>query len=327
MKIGNINIDGKVVLAPLAGYTNKVYRTIMKETGASLVYSEMVSAKGLLYDNDKTWELLQVDENEHPMGLQLFGSDPQEMAAAAKILDQNTACDIIDINMGCPVRKVLKAYSGSYLLKDTTLIYDIVSNVVKSVHKPVTVKFRAGWDHQQINCVEVAQTLERAGASAIMIHGRTKSDLYSGKVNLDYIKMVKDSVKIPVIGNGDIKSLDDAIKMIDYTKVDAIAIGRGSLGNPWLIEEIDCYFKNKQYTPPTRDDKIKMLLRHFNDLIALKGEKIAVLEMRSLASWYVKGFSFSKEFKQKLVYVKNKVEMMNIINDYLINVKYEMSGE
>lgn len=327
MKIGKINLDGKVILAPLAGYTNKVYRTIMREAGASLVYSEMISAKGLLHENDKTWEMLEVDSNEHPVALQLFGSDPQEMAQAAKFLDSKTTCDIIDINMGCPVRKVLKANSGSYLLKDPNLIYDIVSSVVQSVRKPVTVKIRAGWDHENINCVEVAKMIEKAGASAIMIHGRTKSDLYRGTVNLDYIKMVKDSVKIPVIGNGDIKSLKDALKMLEYTKVDAIAIGRGSLGNPWLIKEINCYLNNIPYTPPTKEEKIAMLLHHFDDLITLKGERIAVLEMRSLASWYIKGFSYAKEFKQKLVYVKNKEEMINLIDTYLSNVKDDLSGD
>lgn len=318
MKIKNIDINGKVVLAPLAGYTNKVYREIMKEAGASLVYSEMISAKGLLYENDKTFEMIEVSNKEHPVGLQLFGSDPQEMAKAAKILDQRSDCDIIDINMGCPVRKVLKANSGCYLLQDVDLIYEIVSQVVAAVNKPVTVKFRAGWDHQHINCVEVAKTLEKAGASSIMIHGRTRSDIYSGAVNLDYIKMVKESVNIPVIGNGDIKSVEDAIKMIEYTKVDAISIGRGSLGNPWLINEIDSYFKKKEYIQPTRDDKINMVIRHLNALINLKGEKRAILEMRSLASFYVKGFSNSKEFKQKLVYVKSKDEFMNLINKYII---------
>lgn len=318
MKIENININGKVVLAPLAGCTNKVYRTIMKEAGASLVFSEMISAKGILYENEKTFEMLEVDQFEHPMGLQLFGSDAQEMVKAAKILDEKTDCDIIDINMGCPVRKVLKANSGSYLLQNPKLIYEIVSQVVNAVNKPVTVKFRAGWDHKHINCVEIAQTLEKAGASAIMIHGRTKTDLYSGHVNLDFIKMVKDSVKIPVIGNGDIKSLDDAIKMIEYTNVDAIAIGRGSLGNPWLINEIDCYFKQKEYIQPTRNDKIQMLIRHLNDLIVLKGEKRAILEMRSLASFYVKGFSNSKEFKQRLIYVNTQEEFMILLNKYLI---------
>lgn len=321
MEIKNIKLSGKVVLAPLAGYTNKAYRKIMKEAGASLVYSEMISAKGLLYENEKTREMLATDEFEHPVGLQLFGSDPLEMAKAAQILDKETNCDIIDINMGCPVRKVLKACSGSYLLQSLDLIYEIVSYVVQTVDKPVTVKFRAGWDHQHINCVEVAQTLEKAGASAITIHGRTKSDLYSGHVNLDYIKMVKDSVKIPVIGNGDIKSLDDALQMFAYTNVDAIAIGRGSLGNPWLIEEIDSYFKNKQFIPPTRDDKVKMLIRHFQDLIALKGEKLAVLEMRGLASQYVKGFSYAKEFKQKLVYIQSKSEFFDLIDKYLMVVR------
>jgi nifR3 family TIM-barrel protein len=193
----------------------------------------------------------------------------------------------------------------------------MVKAIVQNVNKPVTVKIRAGWDHQHINCVEIAQAIQRAGASAITIHGRCKSDLYRGQVNLDYIKMVKDSVQIPVIGNGDIKSVEDAIKMLEYTGVDAIMIGRGSFGNPWLINELHCYFNNIPYTAPTEDDKVNMLLNHFQRLVDLKGEKIAVLEMRSLAAWYVKGFANSKHFKQELIYVKTKDEFLNLVKECL----------
>lgn len=312
MYIGNIQIKGKVILAPLAGYTNMVYRKIMKQAGASLVYSEMISAKGLLYDNDKTWDLTIVDSDEHPVSLQLFGGEVDDLVKASILIDKESKGDIIDLNMGCPVKKVLKANSGAYLLQDVVNIEKIVSAVVKAVSKPVTVKIRAGWDHNHINCVEVAQACERAGASAIAIHGRTKSDLYHGKVNLDYIKMVKDSVKIPVIGNGDIKSLNDAINMLEYTNVDAIMIGRGSLGNPWLISEIDAYLQGKPYTPPTKQEKINVMLKHLQNLIALKGEKLAILEMRSLAAWYVKGFSNSKEFRQRLKDINTYLEFQEI---------------
>lgn len=312
MLIGNVKVEGKVILAPLAGYTNMVYRRLMKQAGASLVYSEMISAKGLLYENDKTWDLTMIDENEHPVSLQLFGGEVEDLVRASILLDRNTNCDIIDLNMGCPVKKVLKAHSGAYLLQDVMNVEKIVGAVVKAVTKPVTVKIRAGWDHEHINCVDVARACERAGASAIAIHGRTKTDLYHGKVNLDYIKMVKDSVNIPVIGNGDIKSLNDAIKMLEYTNVDAIMIGRGSLGNPWLITEIDCYLQNKPYTSPTKEEKIKVMLKHLQDLIALKGERLAILEMRSLAAWYVKGFSNSKEFRQRLRDINTYLEFQEI---------------
>lgn len=317
MLIKDIDIKGKIVLAPMAGYTNKVYRKIAKEMGASLVYSEMVSSKGLIFENKKTFEMIDVGHDESPVSLQLFGGDVDEMIQAAKIIDKESDCDIIDINMGCPVKKVLKANSGSCLLLDVKKIEDMVRGVVNAVSKPVSVKIRAGWDHSSINVASVAKAIERAGASVIAVHGRTKSDLYRGHVNLDYIKMAKESVSIPVIGNGDIKSVADAIKMLEYTKCDAIMIGRGTFGNPWLIKEIYAYLNNEEFTPPTKQEKIDMLLRHFNDLVKLKGEKIAILEMRSLAAWYVKGFVNSKEFKQKLVYIKTIDEFYEIVKLYL----------
>lgn len=317
MEIKNIKINGKIVLAPLAGYTNAVYREINKKAGADLVYSEMISAKGLIYENDKTWDLTYVGAIEHPIAMQLFGSNPQEMAIAAKILDEKTDCDIIDINMGCPVKKVLKDFSGSYLLQDIVKVSEIVSNVVKAVKKPVTVKIRAGWDHNHINGPDIARACEKAGASAIAIHGRTKTDLYGGRVNLNYIKAVKDAVRIPVIGNGDIKSVEDAQKMLDFTGVDAVMIGRASLGNPWLIEELSAYFNNTSYTSPTNEEKVETMVKHLNALIGLKGEKIAILEMRSLAAWYVKGFPFARDFKQKLVFINSFAEFIEIVNKYL----------
>jgi len=314
MQVGKLQI-GKLIIAPLAGYTNTVYRKIMKNMGADLVFSEMISAKGLLYDNQKTWELTKIDSLEKPVALQLFGSDIEEMVAAARLIDQKTDCDIIDINMGCPVKKVLNANSGSYLLKDEQKIFDIVNSVVKAVKKPVSVKIRAGWDHNSINCVAVAKQIEKAGASLITIHGRTKSDLYRGHVNLDYIKMVKDSVKIPVIGNGDIKSVDDVKKMLAYTNVDAVMIGRGTLGNPWLIKEIYCYFHKLPFIAPTPQEKIAMMVYHLEELSKLKGERIAILEMRSLASWYVRGINGNKAFKQELVKIETKSEFYEAVNN------------
>lgn len=315
-KIGNVQIKNPICLAPMAGYTNSVYRMIAKEMGVGLVYSEMISAKGLIYDNDRTNEMLFINPQEHPISIQLFGGEIDELVQAAKIIDQKTNADIIDFNMGCPVKKVLKSNAGSKLLLDSDHIYNIVEAVVKAVNKPVTVKIRAGWDHSNINCIEVAQKIEKAGASAIAIHGRTKSDLYRGKVDLDYIKMVKDNVSIPVIGNGDVKSIQDAVLMKQYTGVDGIMVGRGSFGNPWLLRDLVDYFTNQPLkTPPTPREKIEMLIKHFEELVTLKGEKLAVLEMRSLASWYSKGFSNSKEFRKKLVAINNQKDFLKAINE------------
>lgn len=312
--VKDILIDSPVVLAPLAGYTNMVYRKINKEMGASLVYTEMISAKGLLYDNDKTWDMVKIDPLEHPVAVQLFGGDIEDMVKAAILLDQKSDADIIDINMGCPVKKVLKSDAGSKLLQTPEKIYDMVKAIVDNVKKPVSVKIRAGWDHQNINATEVAKLIEKAGASLITIHGRTKSDLYRGKVNLDYIKLVKEAVSIPVIGNGDIKSIEDAVYMMEYTGVDGIMVGRGSFGNPWLIKDLSYHFKKKAVeNAPTKEEKLAVLKRHFLDLVQLKGEKLAILEMRSLAAWYVKGLDKAKAFKQALIHIQTKDDFFNLI--------------
>ena len=316
MKIKNIELANKVVLAPLAGYTNLAFRMIMKEFGVGLVYSEMISAKGLLYENDKTWELTKIDSNEHPIAIQIFGGDLDSMVQAAIMIDQQTEADIIDINMGCPVKKVMKAEGGCKLLTDPKKIEQIVTEIVKNVKKPVSCKIRAGINHHSINCVEVAKAIERAGASLITIHGRTQNDMYTGKVNLDYIKMVKDAVNIPVVGNGDIKSIEDAQRMIEYTKVDAVMVGRGSLGNPWLIRDLVDYFEGRpQQEKPTCLEKVDMCKKHFNKLLEIKPEKVAILEMRSLAAWYVKGIENNKEFKQKLVNITRKEELFTLIDE------------
>lgn len=308
-------LKGKVVLAPLAGYTNIAYRKIAKTMGACLVYSEMVSAKGLIYENDKTMEYLNTIPLEHPIAIQIFGGDPDELVKAARIVVDSGNADIIDINMGCPVKKVLKQDAGSALLKDPNKIYEIVKRIVEISNVPVSVKIRAGWDHDSINCVEVAKMAEKAGASLITIHGRTKSDLYSGKVNLDYIKMVKDSVNIPVIGNGDIKTVEDAIKMIEYTGCDAIMVGRATLGNPWFIRELVNYFNGipDYQVDPTRKERIEMIKYHFEELKKIKDEHIAILEIRSLAAWYVKGLRNVKRFKLALNKVKTSTEFYDLL--------------
>lgn len=316
MKIKNVDIKNKIVLAPLASYTNKSYRKIMKEAGVGLVYSEMISSRGLVYENDKTFELTSTTKEEHPISLQLFGGDIESLVQAAIIIDKQTDADIIDINMGCPVRKVLKANAGSSLLRDPKFVGEIVANVVKNVSKPVSVKIRAGWDHSSINAVEVAKEIEAAGASLIAVHGRTKSDLYTGHANLDYIKLVKDNVNIPVIGNGDIKSIEDAVRMFNYTNVDMVMVGRGSFGNPWLLRDLVDYFNGDALKPkPTDLERIEMCEKHFNYLLDEKHEKIAVLEMRSLASWYLKGINNIKQAKQKLINITRKEEVFSLLDE------------
>ena len=314
MKIGNIEIKNKLILAPLAGYTNQVYREICHDLGAGLTYTEMISDKGLLYENEKTWDLCYIKEEERPVSLQLFGGNIEEMVKAAKLIDERSNCDIIDINMGCPVKKVLKSGSGSYLIQDTKYLEQMVKSIVDNVSKPVTVKVRIGWDHNSINHIEIAKAAERGGASAICVHGRTKSDFYSGKVNLDAIREVKENVSIPVIGNGDVKTIEDLQKMLD-TGVDFVMIGRASLGNPWIFSEFNAYLNNEVYVYPTDEEKIKFLLSHLEKLIKLKGEKIAILEMRSLAAWYVKGMKNNKEFKLKLVNITTEKEFKQIVLD------------
>lgn len=314
-KIGNVEIKNPIVLAPMAGYTNVVFRKIAKQMGVGLVYSEMVSAKGILYDNEKTLEMLTVDPLEHPISIQLFGGEIDDLVKAAQYVDQHTNADIIDFNMGCPVRKVLKSNAGSKLLQNSDYIYDIIKAVTEKVNKPVTIKIRVGWDDNHINCIEIAKKAELAGVSAIAIHGRTKEDLYRGKVNLDYIKMVKESVSIPVIGNGDIKTIEDAIRMKEYTGCDGLMIGRASLGNPWFLRDLVDYFTGSSIqNPPSIQERIAMIKEHFADLIKLKGEKIALLEMRSLAAWYTKGLPSSKDFRKKLITINNVEEFYELVD-------------
>lgn len=319
MKIGNVELDGMVILAPMAGVCNSAYRKICKEMGASLVCAEMVSDKGMVYNSKKTKEMLYFEESERPISQQIFGSDKKTFIEAAKMVYDIMKPDIIDINMGCPVPKVaIRSQAGSALLKNPDLIYDIVSSVVAAVPIPVTVKIRSGWDANSINAVEVAKICEKAGASAITIHPRTRSQLYSGKADLNIIKQVKENVSIPVIGNGDIVDIDSAKHMLEYTKCDAIMIGRGVLGNPWLIKEINTYLKTgKIISKPSYEERIKMCYHHMNYLLKIKAEKLAILEMRSHIAWYIKGIPYHKEIKNLIFKAKTKEEIMEILDNYL----------
>ncbi|MFV0394554.1 MAG: tRNA dihydrouridine synthase DusB [Coprobacillaceae bacterium] len=316
-KIGNVIIENRVIMAPMAGITNMAFRRIIKSFGAGLVYSEMVSDKALCYRNPKTLAMLQVDENEHPMSMQVFGGDRDSIVEAAKFIDENSNCDIIDINMGCPVNKVLKADAGSKLLLYPDKIYDIVKGVVEAVKKPVTVKIRAVFDFEHINAVEVAKLIEKAGASAIAIHGRTRSQMYEGKADWGIIKQVKEAVTIPVIGNGDVKSVDDAKRMLDETGVDAIMVGRAALGNPWLIKQIvDVIEKGLPLKEPTYQEKIHQCLEHARELMGIEPEKVAMTQMRGHAPWYIKGLKSSAKAKDQLSKVNTYQELENILKEY-----------
>ncbi|MBI9009967.1 MAG: tRNA dihydrouridine synthase DusB [Tenericutes bacterium] len=316
-KIRDLLIENQVIVAPMAGVTNLAYRVILKEFGTGLIYTEMISDKGLLYENHKTQDMIQVLETEKPIALQLFGNDINAMKDAAIFIDKNSNADIIDINMGCPVNKVTKAGSGSKLMTTPELAYTIVKTIVEAVEKPVTVKIRSGWDHKSINAVEYAKLMESAGASAIAVHGRTRSDMYTGEANLDIIKAVKEAVSIPVIGNGDIRSPEDAKYMLDYTKCDAIMVGRALLGNPFLIKQIKDYLETGTYEKEISTDLRKeFLLNHMNKLVELKGEHIATLEMRSHAAWYIKGLPGSSRIKSQVVSANSTEEVRKIIEDY-----------
>lgn len=318
-KIGNIEIENNVVLAPMAGICNSAFRKIIKEMGCSLVYAEMVSDKGLIYDSKKTKDMLYFEECERPIAQQIFGSDKDTFVKAAIMVEEIMHPDIIDINMGCPVPKVaVKAQAGAALLKNLNKMYDIVSSVVKAVSVPVTVKIRSGWDNNSINAVEVAKVCEKAGASAICVHGRTRSQGYSGSVDLDIIKRVKESVNIPVIGNGDITSTKSAERMLSYTGCDAIMIGRGVLGNPWLMREIITYLNTGTIIPkPSYREKIEMCFHHMDYLLKIKNEKVAVLEMRSHISWYLKGLPGAQRVKNEIFKVKEIEDIKKILYNYL----------
>ena len=317
-KIGNVEIKNRVILAPMAGVSNTSFRKIIKEMGAGLIYCEMVSDKAVTFESKKTMDLLKMDEMERPISQQIFGSDIDSFVTAAKKIYELQHPDIIDINMGCPVPKVaIKNQAGSALLKDPKKIGEIVSAVVNAVPCPVTVKIRSGWDEKHINAVEVAKVCEKAGASAIAVHARTRSQGYSGNADWNIIKQVKEAVSIPVIGNGDVTSCYLAKKMLDETKCDAVMIGRGVLGNPWLIKECVEYLENG--TEPkevTYEDKINMMRRHYQLLKEDKGEITASLEIRTFILYYLKGIKGSKEIKNKICQTKSSEEIFEILDKF-----------
>ncbi len=315
-KIGNITINNRIVFAPMAGVSNISYRTIIKEMGAGLIYSEMISSTGITYGSKKTINLINFNEEERPISIQIFGHDTNSFVTAAKYIEENFHPDIIDINMGCPVPKVaIKSQAGSALLKNPDKIYEIVKSVVENTNTPITVKIRSGWDENNINAIEVAKKIELAGASAIAIHARTRSQGYSGTADWNIIKQVKENVKIPVIGNGDIKTIEDAKRMLETTNCDAIMIGRATLGNPWFIKECIEYVENDNIIPtPTPKEKINMIKRHYELLKQYENTNVALLEIRTHALWYLKGIPNTKEIKNKIVTCKTEEELINTIN-------------
>lgn len=317
-KIGNVEIKNKVVLAPMAGVCNSAFRRIIKEMGAGLIYAEMVSDKAITYENKKTIDMLYMTDFERPIAQQIFGSDKESFVVASKFICDTMHPDIIDINMGCPVPKVaVHAQAGSALLKDIPKIKEIVKSVVETVNVPVTVKIRSGWDNNHINAVEVAKAVEEAGASAICVHPRTRSQGYSGKADWNIIKEVKNAVKIPVIGNGDITSKEDAKRMLEETGCDAIMIGRGVLGNPWLVKEVVEYIENGNIVPkPTPKERVDMCLKHISYLREIKCDKLVVLESRNHIAWYLKGLTDSNEIKNKIFLTKDVNDIITILNDY-----------
>lgn len=327
LKIGHVELKNNIILAPMAGVTTSSYRTICLEYGAGLVCTEMISDKGLAYENAKTLKMIEIEEQEHPVSMQIFGSDYQSITASAKLMLKHSPIDILDVNMGCPVNKVVKSGAGSALLKTPEKIYDIVKSLKENVNVPVTVKIRAGWDYHSINCDKVAKLASGAGADAIVIHGRTRSSLYNGVVNLDYIKMVKENATCPVIGNGDIKDIESAKRMYE-TGVDGIMIGRAALGNPFIFKQLNAYFdEGKIIEKPSQEEVIATLLEHAKRLMVLKGEHIAMIEMRTHAAWYLKQIPGTKPFRTRIVTVQQYDELEKICQIILReNEKYKVEG-
>lgn len=312
MKIGNVEIKGMAALAPMAGVTDRAFRELCVAFGASYVVGEMVSAKGISFNSERSKELMLLSENERPAAVQLFGSEPQTVAAAA-VTAMEYKPDIIDINMGCPAPKISGNGAGSALMKNPDLCGKIVEAVCKAVDVPITVKIRKGWDDKSVNAVEVAKICEQAGASAITVHGRTREQFYSGKADLDIISEVKKAVNIPVIGNGDITNANDAAQMLEKTNCDMVMIGRGALGNPWIFREIKAWLNDlRPMFPPSPAEKVTVILRHIQAMCDYKGEEIAMREARKHVGWYMKGFKNAAELRREAGYLKTYEELIEL---------------
>ena len=300
MNIGNVSLDNRVFLSPMAGVTDLPFRTICKEKGCGMLYTEMINAKALCYNDENTKKMTKIEDEEHPIAIQIFGSEPEYMGRAAEILNSHPN-EILDINMGCPAPKVIKNGDGSALMKNPKLAEEVMRAVVENSTKPVTLKIRKGWDDNSVNAVEIAKIAEQAGISAVAIHGRTREQYYSGKADWDIIKEIKDSISIPVIGNGDVFEIEDAINMLEKTNCDAIMIGRGAQGNPWIFNRINHYMQTGEIlAKPTAEEKISTAIEHMKLAVAEHGEYVAVREMRKHIGWYIKGLKNSARFRDEI---------------------------
>ncbi|KXZ38916.1 tRNA-dihydrouridine synthase B [Alkalithermobacter thermoalcaliphilus JW-YL-7 = DSM 7308] len=317
MKIGNVLIENNVFLAPMAGVTDLSFRLLCKEMGCGLLYTEMINAKALCYGDEKTKSMIKIDKREHPIAIQIFGSEVEFMAKAAYILNEYDN-EILDINMGCPAPKVVKNGDGSALMKRPDLVEKILKEVVKNSQKPVTVKIRKGWDENSVNAVEIAKIAESCGVSAIAVHGRTREQFYSGKADWDIIRKVKQSVSIPVIGNGDIFEAEDALDMINQTNCDAVMIGRGAQGNPWIFKRVSHYLKtNELLKKPSAEEVIQTAIKHLQMDIKEKGEYVGIREMRKHIGWYLKGLKGSAKLRDEINRITEYDKVLEKLYSYL----------
>ncbi len=318
LKIGNVTLENNILLAPMAGITNLPFRLICEKFNPGLVCTEMVSSKGLLYNDKKTEKLLNMKNEKRPVAVQIFGNDIEAMAYSAKKVSK--IANLIDINMGCPAPKVVKNGDGSKLMLDIELSRKIIQAVVENSSVPVTVKIRKGWDKEHINCIEFAKMAEQAGACAITIHGRTRDEFYSGTADWEIIKKLKQEVSIPVIGNGDIKSPQDALKMFEYAGVDGIMIGRAAIGNPWIFMQIQEYLKNGKMIEISNEKRLKIILEHINLQVEELGENTGIKEMRKHMTYYIKGLKDSSAIRQKINTIETKNELVDCITEYFKNI-------
>ena len=318
LKIGNVELRNNILLAPMAGITDLPCRLICEKHGAGLTCTEMISSKGLYYDDSKTKLLLNVQGEERPVAAQIFGSDIEALKYAGEYVSK--VVDIVDINMGCPAPKIVKNGDGSRLLQNLDLVFQIAKEIVKSSKVPVTAKIRKGWDSKSVVAVETAKLLEEAGVSAITIHGRTREEYYLGKADWDIIKKVKENVKIPVIGNGDIKTKEDALRMFEQTNVDGVMIGRGAIGNPWIFEEIINYLQGKEQREITNSERLETIIEHINLAIKEKGEDIAIKEMRKHLAYYVRNTKDASKIREKINKINEKDELIDCLSEYFKNI-------